>query len=176
MRAAELAVASVEARSSGAPFISTTAEDWGWTDHLNGVIAEPLDGEPADSQWHAGWLAREIATHDVRETLDAAWAWDISRPIAEQLAETARDDAAADALVEGGDKPAQVTPETLTEQMVREAMALGDTPMTGNGFLRACEVTLGARGWGAYVPTSLNESFDAERRICDVINARSGGS
>ena len=33
-----------------------------------------------------------------------AWAWDISRPLADQLAETARDDAAADALTELDDQ------------------------------------------------------------------------
>jgi hypothetical protein len=96
MRAAELERASIEAWWGSCPGIATTAEDWGWTDHLNGAIAEPLDGEPADSQWHAGWLAREIATQDVRESRDAdAWAWDTSRPLAEQLAETADADALA---------------------------------------------------------------------------------
>jgi hypothetical protein len=38
-----------------------------------------------------GWLAREIATHDDRETRDAdAWAWDITRPVAGQYEEQRR--------------------------------------------------------------------------------------
>jgi hypothetical protein len=98
MRAAELE-AWIEVDGLRIPDEFTTAEDWGWSDHLNRVVSEPAAGEPADSQWHAGWLAREMATHERRDARDPdAWAWDISRPLAEQLAETARDDGASEAI------------------------------------------------------------------------------
>lgn len=45
----------------------------------------------------AGWLSREIRYASTERDI-GTWAWDISRPIAEQLAETAADDVAADAL------------------------------------------------------------------------------
>ena len=51
---------------------------------------------------------------------DDAWAWDISRPLAEQLDETAADDAAADALendlpVDHVDEPVDPNDPTLIE-------------------------------------------------------------
>lgn len=55
---------------------------------------------------------------------------------------------------------------------MREAMSLGDTPLTGNGFVQACRIVLGYNGWGDYIPCSLNQGFEAEERICAVINAR----
>lgn len=70
-----------------------------------------------------------------------------------------------------------MTRETLTEAMVREreAMAIGDTPLTGNGFVQACRVVLGVRGWDAFVPCSVRDSFEAEERVAAIINARKGG-
>jgi hypothetical protein len=45
--------------------------------------------------WDAG---DGVAEFEASERIPNAWAWDISRPLAEQLAETAADDAAADLL------------------------------------------------------------------------------
>ncbi len=49
----------------------------------------PRAGSGTDSYWHeAGWLCRELRTHDGREERDAtAWGWDVTRPIAEQALE-----------------------------------------------------------------------------------------
>lgn len=66
----------------------------------------------------------------------------------------------------------RLEPSDLTESLLREVMSLGDTPVTGNGFVRACELLLGARGWGKFVPCSLNQMHDSEQRVCDVLNKR----
>lgn len=77
-----------------------TVADWPGlsAEHRWGYIGHEQDRDPPEMvgiSWRAGWLAREMSTLD-----DAsAWAWDISRPIAEQLAETAEWDAAADRIV-----------------------------------------------------------------------------
>lgn len=51
--------------------------------------AHPNDERDADATFQtAGYLARELATHDDRETRDAdAWPWDVSRPVAGQYEE-----------------------------------------------------------------------------------------
>jgi len=63
----------------------------GWRTWVDNGDPTP-DSEP-------GWLAAEMYTAGADERPEA-WSWYISRPIADQLAETAADDAAADALVE----------------------------------------------------------------------------
>ena len=53
----------------------------GWVDH----ITDEDPPEVVGLSWRAGWLARELATHDMRHIRDHdGWPWDISRPIAEQ--------------------------------------------------------------------------------------------
>jgi hypothetical protein len=71
----------------------TDEEYTGWLARHDGNI--PLDNPGR----LAGWLSREIRYAGTEREI-GSWAWDISRPIADQLAETAADDAAADALVE----------------------------------------------------------------------------
>ncbi len=66
----------------------------------------------------------------------------------------------------------KATAANLTTVQILESMTLGDTPLTGNGFVQACRVVLGARGHGSFIPCSLNELYDAEQRIAAVINAR----
>lgn len=84
MRAAE--IASVRRGNPGC--LRGDSETSGWIDHFSG--ADLADEEPRE--WLAGWLSREILTHDDRDQRDAdAWSWDISRPLAEQFAETAAD-------------------------------------------------------------------------------------
>lgn len=79
-RAAELAAASVDPWYEVCPGIALTAEAWGWSDHETGGSDE--DGW---HEWHAGWLARELATHDHRDERDAkAWSWDREIPVALQ--------------------------------------------------------------------------------------------
>lgn len=79
-RAAELAAASVDPWYEVCPGIALTAEAWGWSDHETGGSDE--DGW---HEWHAGWLARELATHDHRGERDAkAWSWDPTRPVTDQ--------------------------------------------------------------------------------------------
>lgn len=65
----------------------------------------------------------------------------------------------------------RVTAETISAVQIREAMSLGDTPPTGNGFIEACEVALGQpTWWGEYAE---HEDFiAARRRVADVYNAR----
>jgi hypothetical protein len=78
IRAAAIAVDSV----SDPDLHDYRTMDWiGWDSH-EGRVADELTSETA-----AGWLARELATHDSRETRDAdadAWPWDVNRPLAEQ--------------------------------------------------------------------------------------------
>lgn len=97
----------------------------GWDAHF-------MDSDPpflGGISWRAGWLAREIATHDDRDQRDAdAWSWDISRPLAEQFAETAADDAATDATVTGTSEPG-TTDRANTEDEI-DAMA-DDGRLTG---------------------------------------------
>lgn len=95
MRAAELE----DTEHWGPGFISVR-ERWGMEDHADpDSEAEDAPDYMATEGWAAGWLSAEIATHEARADRDAtAWAWDISRPLAEQLAKTAADDAAADVL------------------------------------------------------------------------------
>lgn len=54
-------------------------EHVGWRLHERGT------GLPLNPGNEAGWIAREIATHDDRATRDAnAWSWDPTRPLADQ--------------------------------------------------------------------------------------------
>lgn len=86
MRAAE--IERVSAEEIGAPPVGFTAnEDFGWDMHM--APAEYTHSVHFAKR-AAGYLARELATHDDRETRDAdAWPWDPSRPIAEQQDEIA---------------------------------------------------------------------------------------
>lgn len=64
------------------------AHEHGWPEHQTGSFED------------AWWLSRELCTHMDHYQRDAtAWSWDISRPIAEQLAETALVDSEADSIV-----------------------------------------------------------------------------
>lgn len=82
----EIAAAEIVARmQTGGPNM-TNAE----LDGYNGDDSSPFYDLAG---WHIGWLAAE-ATHDHSD----GWAWDVSRPIADQLAETALVDAEADGL------------------------------------------------------------------------------
>ncbi len=71
-----------------------SSEQFGWEDHVD-CGYDPLATDMDSIGYLSGWLARELATYDDRETRDAdAWAWDPSRPVAwqyeEQLASSAR--------------------------------------------------------------------------------------
>jgi hypothetical protein len=62
----------------------------------------------------------------------------------------------------------------ITDEQIREEMKIGDTPITGNGFVHACQVALGeARFEGSYlIPRS---KVDACRsRVAQIFNARHG--
>lgn len=87
MRAAEL-----EETDHWEPDNVSTMERWGFED-AETPGADPDESQHVDSpQWLAGWLSLEIERFDDRDKRDAdAWAWDISRPLAEQFAETAAD-------------------------------------------------------------------------------------
>lgn len=87
----EMRAAAVEAVPGIARLSMTTEESAGWATHFWRDDPKP-SGE-------AGWLTYELSTHvDIDARDRNAWSWDPSRPIAEQLAETARVDAAADEL------------------------------------------------------------------------------
>lgn len=77
------------------------SEGDGWDDdEINGwrTHCGLLSVGPSTTPQLAGWLACEMTMHEARVVRDAtAWAWDTSRPLSEQFAETAADDAAADA-------------------------------------------------------------------------------
>lgn len=79
----EIAAAEIVARLQTGPHQMTNAE----FDGYNSDESSPFVDLAA---WHIGWLAAE-ATHDHSD----GWAWDASRPIAEQLAGTERVDAEA---------------------------------------------------------------------------------
>ena len=69
-----------------------TWETHGAADHVADRDAGPpsqlSERSLAMQDWHAGWLAREIATHDDRESRDAdAWPWDPSRLVRHQYLE-----------------------------------------------------------------------------------------
>ena len=67
-------------------------------EEYSGWAARHDDSIPLDSDGRlAGWLSREIRYAGTERDI-GTWAWDISRPIADQLAETAANDSAADAL------------------------------------------------------------------------------
>lgn len=75
IRAAEIAVEL----TSGNP-VCTVYE--------RGGLGAYAAGCTPSSRGHAGWLAREIMTHNDREYRDAdAWPWDPSRPVAGQYEE-----------------------------------------------------------------------------------------
>lgn len=96
----EIRAAELEETDHWEPRRISMRERWGFEDH-----ADP-DSETEDAPeymategWAAGWLSREIETAHRAGSRDAtAWAWDISRPIAEQLAETAASECEAEAL------------------------------------------------------------------------------
>src|ERR1044071_5086779 len=97
----EIAAAALAAELAATGFGRMThAEDAGF----DGDESSPFAHLAA---WHVGWLAGEIF-HDHSD----GWDWDVSRPLADQLAATARDDAAADALVASG-QPTEVAAQEL---------------------------------------------------------------
>lgn len=72
MRAAEIAAVRLLSRD----------EADGWKSYPDGAVVSTGSG------WGVGWLARELATHDHRETRNAdAWPWDVTRPVAGQYEE-----------------------------------------------------------------------------------------
>jgi hypothetical protein len=86
MRAAEL-----EDTEHWGPAYVAISERWGFADHRHDD-GRTYEGQSSTAAYEAGFLAAEIESHEVRDHRDAtAWSWDISRPIAEQLA--AADDA-----------------------------------------------------------------------------------
>jgi hypothetical protein len=91
--AVEMRAAAIRGQGFGP---MTTAERVGYKTHGDPVFT------PGTAEERAGWLACEINVSDsLRAARDADnWAWDISRPLAEQFAETAADDAAADAMIQ----------------------------------------------------------------------------
>jgi hypothetical protein len=105
----EIAAAAIAAELLADGFARmTNAEDAGF----DGDEASPFVDLAA---WHGGWLAAEIANDH-----SDGWDWDISRPVAEQLAETAENDAAAEALLAQmanqpccGQEPTQVAAQEM---------------------------------------------------------------
>lgn len=90
MRAAEL-----EDTEHWGPIDVSNRERWGIEDHQRDDSSDD-HGYALTGEYIAGFLSAEIESHGSSATRDAsAWSWDISRPIAEQLAETARVDAAS---------------------------------------------------------------------------------
>jgi len=61
LRAAELAVHSIEAWLGGCPGSAMTAERWGWEDFER---VDEDDSALMSSHWYSGWLARAIVEHD----------------------------------------------------------------------------------------------------------------
>jgi hypothetical protein len=110
----EIAAADIVARlKSGEPHLMTNAENDGFDDIWDSPFADL-------AAWHIGWLAAE-ATHDHSD----GWAWDVSRPIADQLAEAARSDEAADRL--RADLAATAAGEDpVADRLVDELMADDD--------------------------------------------------
>lgn len=83
----EIRAAELEQGSGGA---TSRDERSGWEQHpWPGPVNNPEHQYLSMRGWvasrHAGYLARELATHDDRENRDAdAWPWDPSRPVAGQ--------------------------------------------------------------------------------------------
>lgn len=78
------------AERAGDASVRFVGERWGWDLHEDkGRVDSRFEHYWIDSPGvMAGWLAREIATHDDRETRDAtAWPWDPTRPVAGQYEE-----------------------------------------------------------------------------------------
>lgn len=89
----EMRAAVLEDTDHWGPLHVSIRERWGIEDHHRD---DSSDGDEyvSTDEYLAGWLSSELESHDVSAIRDAsAWAWDISRPIAAQLAETARVDA-----------------------------------------------------------------------------------
>jgi len=77
MRAAELA--------SDVDYPGEYEEVNGWWSHPDEAGIDWVIWPPHRQEYDAGYLARELATHDRRDTRDAtAWPWSIDRPLAEQ--------------------------------------------------------------------------------------------
>lgn len=93
----EIAAAEIVARLQTGPHQMTNAEFDGYNSDESSPFADL-------AAWHIGWLAAE-ATHDHSD----GWAWDASRPIAEQLAGTAADDAFIDQIMDDAAKLADLT-------------------------------------------------------------------
>lgn len=80
-------------------------------EEYQGWMARHDEGIALDSNDRlAGWLSREIRYADTPRDI-GTWSWDISRPLAEQFAATATDDAAADALPVPGESLADILTE-----------------------------------------------------------------
>lgn len=92
--AVAIEIRAAELHLSWTPDTTTIEEYTGW-------LARHDDNIPLDSPGRlAGWLSREIRYAGTERDI-GSWSWDISRPLAEQFAETAADDAAAGALSAG---------------------------------------------------------------------------
>lgn len=92
--AEDVRAAELEETDRWAPDHWTTVEMFGEQDHDEPEIESSADGFFGTASWSAGWLAREIATHDDRATRDAnAWSWDPTRPVAGQWEEHAEREA-----------------------------------------------------------------------------------
>lgn len=85
IRAAEIAI---HVNGSYVPTAQDNGYQFGWWRHLDMSRGLPDAGDAyyaCHPMWELGWLAREISSHDDRETRDAiAWTWDITRPLSEQ--------------------------------------------------------------------------------------------
>lgn len=137
----EIRAAEIAASKRGEPgYLRGESEVSGWTDHW--MCGDLMDEEPWE--WAAGWISREISTHDDREARDApAWPWDPTRPLAGQY-ELATQScpvdhghaksviALADGIVEaGGTLP---YPGTAVNGTVADAVAFPDHPLTAADY------------------------------------------
>jgi len=92
IRAAELLLRRKAIQKFGLRAFCAFEDRLGWDAHA--------DGDVISTHEASGWLAREIYTHDDRETRDAdGWPWDPSQPVAGQYEEYVR--AAAGRLLTG---------------------------------------------------------------------------
>ena len=111
----EPAEVQVEILAAECAFSTTTPgdEEEGWQAHRLGRHLERGEIVP----YLAGWLAREIATHDDREARDAnAWPWDPTRTIADRWSDVPDDPIRVSHGFPAGGKIGEVT-ETLSRNL-----------------------------------------------------------
>ncbi len=163
MRAAEIALSA-----RGKPgHLRGEDEASGNCDHFTG--GDLADEDPRG--WLAGWLSAEIRSHESREIRDAtAWAWDISRPLAEQLAETADDNAAADAL-EPWSRPVDsqecAIRRECTNKCGRKDQMPTDRPPDRLAGCASCEVPFGCRDGHC-----LHEREAERKPVCEGVDVQ----